>query len=51
VARATKPLDPTWINAAGNDVERGFVDYAAPLAGALPKMGRFERIAVPKKRG
>lgn len=50
VAKATKPLDPKWISPAGNDIERGFVDYAAPLVGALPEMGRFERFPVPKRR-
>jgi hypothetical protein len=25
-----------WRNAAGNDVQPAFVDYAAPLVGAIP---------------
>jgi 6-phosphofructokinase 1 len=35
---AHQKLYPTeWRNAAGNDVQPAFVDYAAPLVGAIPR--------------
>ena len=37
VAEHTKPLPDEYINEAGNGVTQAFLDYAAPLAGELPK--------------
>ena len=37
VAEFTKPLPDEYINEAGNGVTQAFLDYAAPLAGKLPK--------------
>lgn len=37
VAEHTKPLLDEYINEAGNGVTQAFLDYAAPLAGDLPK--------------
>lgn len=41
VARATRSMPASHINRAGNDVTKAFVDYARPLVGDLPKMGRL----------
>ncbi len=39
MARKTKHLDRGYINDAGNGVLDNFRDYAAPLAGELPRVG------------
>lgn len=49
VARDTKEVPPKFINKAGNDVTRAFIDYAAPIVGALPAIGRFKGVPVKKK--
>ncbi len=36
VARGTRNMPAGFINRAGNDVTRAFVDYASPLVGTLP---------------
>lgn len=41
VARATKEMPRSYINRAGNGVTKAFVNYALPLAGALPEIGRL----------
>lgn len=41
VARETKPLPKEFINAAGNNIEKAFVDYALPLVGELPVIGKL----------
>ena len=41
VARETKDLPKNWINATGNGVTQDFIDYATPLVGELPKLGKF----------
>ena len=41
VARHTKEMDRSYINADGNDVTQAFLDYAAPLAGKLHTIGRL----------
>ena len=33
-----------FINKAGNDVTQAFIDYASPIVGPLPKMGRLKGI-------
>ena len=35
-----------FINKDGNDVTQAFIDYARPIVGDLPKIGRFKRVAV-----
>ncbi len=42
VARATKHLPRKFINRAGNGVTQGFVDYAMPLTGGLPVIGKLD---------
>jgi len=49
VARATKSLDASYLEAGGCGITRAFVDYAAPLAGPLPAMGRLAGKRIPKK--
>ena len=41
VAKATRSMPASFINRAGNDVTKAFVDYAMPLVGELPEMGRL----------
>ena len=41
VARETKDLPPKYINRAGNNISESFRAYAAPLVGALPRIGRI----------
>ncbi|HNX26801.1 MAG TPA: 6-phosphofructokinase [Phycisphaerae bacterium] len=41
VARVTKPLDRKFINKAGNGITKAFADYALPLVGGLPRLGRL----------
>ena len=48
VARDTRHMPPSYINRAGNDVTRAFIDYARPLVGKLPAIGRFKGVAVRK---
>ena len=38
-----------FINAEGNDVTQAFIDYAAPIVGKLPEIGRFKGVKVAKK--
>jgi 6-phosphofructokinase 1 len=37
VAAKTKTMPKEFLNAEGNGVSKAFVEYAAPLAGPLPK--------------
>lgn len=39
VAAKTRHLDPSFINAEGNNITQEFVDYLKPLVGELPQMG------------
>ena len=41
VARVTRHMPRNFINKAGNGITGGFVRYAAPLAGALPTIGKL----------
>jgi len=41
VAKETRHLPDDFINEAGNGVTQAFIDYAAPLVGDLPEMGRL----------
>jgi len=44
VARETRHMPDRFINKAGNDVTQAFIDYASPIVGPLPKMGRLKGI-------
>ncbi|MCF7837426.1 MAG: 6-phosphofructokinase [Candidatus Marinimicrobia bacterium] len=48
VAKETRHMPASFINKAGNDVTKAFIDYAAPIVGPLPAMGRFKAHRVPK---
>jgi 6-phosphofructokinase 1 len=41
VAREATELKDEYINEAGNDVTQAWIDYAAPLVGEMPKMGKL----------
>lgn len=44
VAKETKHMSPKFINKAGNDVTKAFIDYASPIVGDLPAIGRFKGV-------
>ncbi len=44
VARHSKEMPSKFINKAGNDVTKAFIEYAKPLVGKLPAPGRFKEI-------
>lgn len=48
VAKETRHMPEEWINKAGNDVTKAFIDYAAPIVGPLPKTGRLKAVKVTK---
>ncbi|HMP74064.1 MAG TPA: 6-phosphofructokinase [Kiritimatiellia bacterium] len=49
VSKETRHMPDNFINKQGNDVTKAFIDYAKPLVGKLPPMGRFKGVKVPKK--
>ncbi len=49
VAKETRHVPDEFIAKSGNDVTPAFIAYAAPLAGALPKIGRFKGVRVKVK--
>ncbi len=48
VAKETQHMPAKFINAAGNNVTQAFIDYAAPIIGKLPQVGKLKRIPVRK---
>ncbi len=48
VARDTREMPANFINEAGNDVTQAFIDYAMPLVGKLPRIGRLKACPVKK---
>ncbi len=50
VAKETRHMPPNFINKAGNDVTRAFIEYAHPIIGDLPEIGRFKGYPVKKIR-
>lgn len=44
LAKHTKSLPRNFINEAGNNVTREFIDYALPLVGKLPRIARFNEM-------
>ena len=48
VAKNTRCVPDAYIAKTGNDVTKAFIDYAAPIVGPLPKIGRFKGIKVKK---
>ena len=49
VAKETRHMPDNFINAEGNDVTKAFIDYAAPIVGKMPEIGRFKGVKVAKK--
>jgi len=49
VAKETRHMPDNFINAEGNNVTKAFIDYAAPIVGKLPEIGRFKGAKVAKK--
>jgi 6-phosphofructokinase 1 len=45
VAGRTRHMPREFIAAAGNDVTPAFLDYARPIVGPLPAVGRFRQLA------
>ncbi len=48
VAKETRRMPDAFINKDGNDVTPAFMDYAAPIVGTLPVIGRLKNYAVAK---
>ncbi|NCD22869.1 MAG: 6-phosphofructokinase [Spartobacteria bacterium] len=48
VAKETRHMPDAFIAASGCDVTKAFLDYARPIVGDLPKIGRFKRIKAKK---
>ncbi|MGQ9660766.1 MAG: 6-phosphofructokinase [Kiritimatiellia bacterium] len=44
VARATREMPESFLNAEGNGVTKAFLDYVRPLVGPLPKMARLRGV-------
>lgn len=42
VAKETRHMPARFINKAGNDVTKAFIEYVKPLVGKLPAMGRLK---------
>jgi ATP-dependent phosphofructokinase / diphosphate-dependent phosphofructokinase len=49
VAKETRHMPDSFINAEGNNVTQAFIAYAAPLVGKLPEIGRFRAVKVARK--
>ena len=48
VAKETRSMPSNFINSEGNNVTEEFIEYAKPLVGKLPKIGRLKKVLVPK---
>ena len=48
VAKETRHMPDEWINKDANDVTKAFIEYARPIVGPLPKIGRFKGVKVTK---
>ena len=46
VARDAREMPDRFINKAGNDVTQAFLNYARPIVGPLPKIGRLKGVKV-----
>ncbi len=49
VAKETRHMPDAWIAKTNNDVTKAFIEYATPIVGPLPKMGRLKAAKVAKK--
>ncbi len=48
VAKFTSHVPLKYINKDGNDVTKAFIDYAMPIVGKLPKIGRLKAVPAGK---
>jgi ATP-dependent phosphofructokinase / diphosphate-dependent phosphofructokinase len=48
VAKETRHMPDAFIAANGHDVTKAFLDYARPIVGKLPQIGRFKKVKVKK---
>lgn len=48
VAKFTREVPAKFINKDGNDVTTAFINYAAPIVGKLPKLGRLKGVPAGK---
>ncbi len=49
VAKESRHMPDRFINKASNHVTQAFIDYAAPIIGNLPKVGKLKGVAVKKE--
>lgn len=49
VAKNTRSMPAKFINRQGNNVTMDFIDYAKPLVGTLPDIGKLKRYPVKKR--
>jgi len=49
VAKETRHMPDEYINSEANGVTKAFIDYASPIVGELPTIGRFAGKKVSKK--
>ena len=49
VAKETRHMPDEFITPAANDVTKAFIDYARPIVGKLPAVGRLKAVPVKKK--
>ncbi|MCD6220812.1 6-phosphofructokinase [bacterium] len=49
VAKETRSMPSKFINREGNFVTGAFIEYAKPLIGKLPEIGKLKKVKVPKK--
>ena len=49
VSKETRHVPDNFINKTGNDVTQAFFDYARPIVGRLPEIGRFKGVKVARK--
>lgn len=50
VSKETRHMPDSFINKAGNDVTQAFLEYARPIVGPLPKIGRLKAVKVKKAK-
>jgi 6-phosphofructokinase 1 len=49
VSKETRHVPDEFISKEANDVTQAFLDYARPIVGPLPQIGRFKSVKVAKK--
>jgi 6-phosphofructokinase len=49
VAKETRQMPDAFLNDEGNDITPAFLDYARPIVGGLPPIGRFKGAGMTKR--